>query len=1385
MLRPSSLSSFISPINPPADLHAGMPPNPPVFSVDGRASPTKILDEEALQILRLRLDQLDYREHLSAECVPLVRRLLADLVQTTESSRNLRTQLELAEREKAQLQDQTTPLRNEIARLTDENNHLHMDLIRLADERDARDRKVQQAARRGEAERADLRFMVSQYLNKATLEQKKAEEQRIRVDELFSRMGMFSQPAAPGKPSKAKSDKIFQRLQRIDVETGLEPLEASPSPFPPPNPAVADMLRLNEGRMEMLEQSEKDLKAKNADLENEIELIREQLSKREQEIQRLGTELEVCRAQQFGTVPEGTLPLSSIKDPGTSETALINDLPVARQRIEQLEMQIEYLQEHIDELEKELAGQEGEKMNIFAAFDEEKRLLNQDLQKEKSRSEGLVRNLNRLESMVQDLSKSRPDGRSPSPKHDTADGPIRKSPPALSQPIRAQNMEEQLHKSNESLQKTASDLLTLRTDFEYVNKENTSLRGSLAEAHAHISQLTKELSELKDRIIKDPAVGIPDVNAVPTTSPEARALVSKVQDLERKAWIMENDKRVLENQIKSMQSEQLDWEGHRTRATALQKELTVVQKQMNNALRNLEQSEAAKQEIMGRFNAASEDANALRQERNNLVKALQSFEQQLAEIQACIVSVAEERDNMVLLYEQVNQELQLLRVQTGRSPAEPPKSRIPFPPRAPVAVESCREHAQQERIRDLEDEISRLRSDIEAILVKQREHSIATQDAIADLEEEAHRLKAELEAQLKISAGLENEIADWKNQVVRLKNDSDNHILTIETYQRKLANAEGERDRTSGQLRELRSRLSETEIKRDRAYSNYERLCSDVDELEQRAKDQRALFDRIEGERELFRAEKIKYGERIAELENEITKLKAVAALAEQDAHQLRDALDSLNKQASTQEQDLGSVHRQLDEMVLERDHYASHMELEAQKLGADLAALMKENQILSSELSKTATTRDDFEMELRECERQIQHLDNLIRDRDQEKDQLMKAYRELISTHEKLEIHAKVGTEETGELRMEMVFRDKKIQQLQQALDQTAAEIGQYKADLNAFEKQCANLTRALATAERTIRHVESDKARLMREIGAAKDLSLNIERAKEESQRQVTTLSMEMEQLANTLRALEVEKEGLLNQARSDKLKVERLERLLALERTKKINSDKSAQELQSARENLDEQLQKVNQEQAERILTLTKDLIAAKAQASEGASRILSLEKDWQSKEEECSKLTKRVQRLLEEMSNKDRIIDGLLNPGTSDTSTSLGMDQRLKGEIENAQRQLREYEHKIALHRTRETNSATEGGTTSKAQDSSALPISSLSLDRDRSPSPPWFSRVDRSIAGDGHPKRASSQYGLELRAQSNPGLNDRPSSTKGDYKISPLLDTIVQVSEQLK
>jgi chromosome segregation ATPase len=135
--------------------------------------------------------------------------------------------------------------------------------------------------------------------------------------------------------------------------------------------------------------------------------------------------------------------------------------------------------------------------------------------------------------------------------------------------------------------------------------------------------------------------------------------------------------------------------------------------------------------------------------------------------------------------------------------------------------------------------------------------------------------------------------------------------------------------------------------------------------------------------------------------------------------------------------------------------------------------------------------------------------------------------------------------------------------------------------------------LTRSLSAAERAVKQLESDKDRIIRDVQAARDLSLTISRTKEDTQRQLEVLSEQLEASHKTIARFESERESLSAQMRAERAKVERLETLLQAERTRKFQTEKSALELAADKGQMQERLQARTEEQISQLAKMKKEL------------------------------------------------------------------------------------------------------------------------------------------------------------------------------------------------
>lgn len=116
---------------------------------------------------------------------------------------------------------------------------------------------------------SDLRFLSTQYAHQVEVEKKRADTAQNKVENVFARIGMVhdQQPS-----TQQRAEKIFQRLQKIDIETGLEPLVNPPIYFRPPDPATADIMRLSNARIENLEKSNQIAVSRSTATERDVNL---------------------------------------------------------------------------------------------------------------------------------------------------------------------------------------------------------------------------------------------------------------------------------------------------------------------------------------------------------------------------------------------------------------------------------------------------------------------------------------------------------------------------------------------------------------------------------------------------------------------------------------------------------------------------------------------------------------------------------------------------------------------------------------------------------------------------------------------------------------------------------------------------------------------------------------------------------------------------------------------------------------------------------------------------------------------------------------------------------------------------------------------------------
>jgi hypothetical protein len=174
------------------------------------------------------LESMDYWDALGPESVPLVRKLLGDVVLTTESHLALHARVEALEQQAAALSAEAEALRRENARLVRENNELHLEMIRTAEELDAKDRAQQLHVRSAADRVAEARFDAEALRRALKQREEDIEAMRhgVNIDITYPPRGSSRAVAARAARDAATIEALERRLAEALAEASEGRAEA-------------------------------------------------------------------------------------------------------------------------------------------------------------------------------------------------------------------------------------------------------------------------------------------------------------------------------------------------------------------------------------------------------------------------------------------------------------------------------------------------------------------------------------------------------------------------------------------------------------------------------------------------------------------------------------------------------------------------------------------------------------------------------------------------------------------------------------------------------------------------------------------------------------------------------------------------------------------------------------------------------------------------------------------------------------------------------------------------------------------------------------------------------------------------------------------------------
>ncbi|GBC10512.1 hypothetical protein RclHR1_00970013 [Rhizophagus clarus] len=566
--------------------------------------------------LKQHLIKLDYHENFTSESIPLIKKLLNGLYTITENYQILHAHSQKVEKERWDFHCQVEPLKRSLAAVTKENNQLHADLIQKADVCNKEHSKNKFLIRKYEKENADLKFLNSQYLIQTQLAEKKLVTEKKKIEELL--LIYNDTNITSGK------EFVFESIER---EEFLDPMSKDFDVLTPQDPHVVDIVQQCQKIIRELEQSNKKLSDKEKNLQEQILNLQQQIVSREKEIARLGSLLINKRSGNFDV-------------PSSSD---------ANSKVQQLETQLEYLQEYIMGLEQDRSELEKEKMNVIKKVEEEKQEILEELQDAREENVKLFNELQKLEHLSNELGET--------------DTHSRKTRILAS--ILSNNEEEPRQELGQS-----TNTWQLKVDFENVSNENDQLRVVLDKASNEIESLRKDLQSTTDRLRNlytfavEGSGSTKPLNIQSQKIPKVPLKKSPNNENVMMQTNMENEENMYSEELESLKQEQNDlFEQFHKELERIKAQLNIEKERVTSITKERNDFE----DLYKQLNLKLQTQCYSTQNHDQCRKEMDQVNSQLNKAREEIKTISDDRQKLELMYNQVNQELQNLKMMPSQT----------------------------------------------------------------------------------------------------------------------------------------------------------------------------------------------------------------------------------------------------------------------------------------------------------------------------------------------------------------------------------------------------------------------------------------------------------------------------------------------------------------------------------------------------------------------------------------------------------------------------------------------------------------------------------------------------------------------------------------------
>ncbi|KAG1695025.1 hypothetical protein DVH05_020955 [Phytophthora capsici] len=1202
--------------------------------------------------LQAQLRAMSYNEPVGVESVPLVRRLLTDLLTASTARDTIDKRLEKVQRDALELSQVILPLRKENAQLTRENNSLHLEIIHQEEAITEREKacELQLEGLRDDVKK--LQFLNTQKTQQCTKKDQEVAKLQAQLERVLATGGGGELPSFGAASIEMRGSDVSPSLRRLSM----------------------DSQQARKMQTEQQTQVAKDLQEQLAELTKENEKLRaqrelfdEKLAKREKEIDRLSKLSE------------------QVVDDKESSSKKLQKLEERYQSIskqEATELQVEQLSTQVDILNDQVAKYENRLKDATEQIQRNGNIAEKLQQAEVDR-EHFVKELNVLQAKYRILEEEH--SRCSDTHHEPGSRPVATSetPDAeddqeqtedvvslkeqvqtltahkdrVEDALRAMHYDKisytnALSNANSHNRVLTSDLARTEAKLKEVNVVKAKLEQSLADARSSLDAHTRELDVLReslkqsednrardneknaslhrelrsmDKLLSQRDEECRSLNhALLIQKGEVERLTGKLSRLEVAASGVEGDdgaqggnKAVFAQEMKWLEEERHDL---RREKEALMLRVMNLEEDLQKAKTSLEEAKQEKEKLLENVNVASKM-------QTNLESILEAKKSDCAELQRQLV---ESKDQARELTDKLNQAQVLL------SRAEETENE-----KLVVQNEAL---ALKRHVEELRDQNANLKNRVE----NDELHTKRLSDQIQKLQAEATIANKKCSSLEKEKAELQN---SYDSAVVELRNARQtwNHYQNefeklskeVQAQQHSLSSGQNALQSSQSSVGDLRNqvRYLQSELKLKQNSSN---------QLETRLEQEKTSHKSVQAQLVLLQDDLLQA--------NETNRAREIAL------KQLRAEIQSKDRALTEKTEAVENFKLLIEQMESSRDQMIFQTKQRQQQI-----------QRHQQEMDDLNTKVSSLESEVSAKNNEISSLKKLTRSLDTEKDAMNDQLDALTEKYHEIEKHnnelrkavqlkksdATGMQEQMGNLVNKLNDAEDKLSKMQAHCAQLESEVdrlehlkGMHTAELAALGQDLENMT-----VENQA--ISDECARLQRMEHSHSQSTKTIKQTTREIERERDTLQIELEDLRHTYRSLIQEHEGM-----------------------QKARTEISA---------LQEELTAVNESLRKQVATLDNQVQALREKnttiATEAATyrdQVSFLTEKLQASEEKQVDLQERMQQLVQELDAQKHISTEISAQRYGAQAENAAVSQRivhLEAKLSNCKYEIRNLQEKL--------------------------------------------------------------------------------------------------------